>query len=383
MNKDLLGNLQNISMETTEEESYYYKVIGDIMKEIHANIPLEEFDTAQVPVPTNIREENFQGVNYQRAVMYLLSNGCEWALKNANGCTMCGHLARQTRRTESIREEDLIHQFKKEFARIDFSKYPILNLYNNGSFLNDQEISSHARREILKTINGNSQIKMLVVETRPEFVSEEKIREIKVLMPDKHVEVAMGLELKDDLYRTICINKGFSLQQYEKAAKIITKYVNLRTYILLKPPFLTEREAIEEACKTVEYAFSLGSRIVSLEGCTIQDYTLVKCLADGGMYTTPWLWSIIEVVKRTRAKGNLIVGMFQFFPSPDTVPHNCPKCSEGIMEKIRKYNQTLDRKIFDSLTCSCKAKWEALLKENSRPFNERIKLFAKHMQNIS
>jgi radical SAM enzyme (TIGR01210 family) len=108
---------------------------------------------------------------------------------------------------------------------------------------------------------------MLVLETRPEFVTEEKVREIKRLIPDKHIELGVGLEIKDDFYRRICINKGFSLQRYNSAANIITKYLNLRTYVLLKPLFLTEKEAIEQAIETIEYAFASGTTTVSLEAC--------------------------------------------------------------------------------------------------------------------
>ena len=90
--------------------------------------------------------------------MYLMSSGCEWALKSGNGCTICGHLAKQTRIDEIISSDDYIMQFKSEFSKYNFKDYPILNLYNNGSFINDNEIPAEARREILKTINENDDI---------------------------------------------------------------------------------------------------------------------------------------------------------------------------------------------------------------------------------
>jgi hypothetical protein len=126
---------------------------------------------------------------------------------------------------------------------------------------------------MLKKISSNPYIKMLVLETRPEFVTEEKIKEISNLIPDKHVGISIGLEIKDDFYRTICINKGFTLNQFEHAANIIKKYLNLRSYVLLKPPFLTEKESIYQAIETINYAFDIGCTTVSLESCTVQDYT--------------------------------------------------------------------------------------------------------------
>ncbi|UCH92324.1 MAG: archaeosine biosynthesis radical SAM protein RaSEA, partial [Candidatus Aminicenantes bacterium] len=350
-----LGGLENTPF--SGEKSQYYKYISDLQGSLHQQIPEENYSTAKVPVPTEIREENFKGKNYKRAVMYLMSNGCEWALKDGNGCTMCGHLAKQTRRTGKISAQEFYHQFISEFKTIDFNQYPLLNLYNNGSFLNDNEMPEAAMKKILETINQDSAIKMLVLETRPEFVTQKKIKEIKRLVPGKHVEIAMGLEIKDDFYRRVCVNKGFILNQYARAAEIITKELHLRTYVLLKPPFLTEKEAVDHAVETINYAFAAGSHTVSLEACTVQDYTLVKYLADQNLYRTPWLWSILEVVKSTAPPGKPVIGLFQFFPSPKVVPYNCDKCSNSVMEAIRQYNRTLNTNAFDQLTCVCKKEW--------------------------
>jgi radical SAM enzyme (TIGR01210 family) len=376
----VLGDLKNDGLESTSVKSSYHKIISQIQERIHSQIPKVDYKTHEAATQTNIREEIFNGVNYQRAVLFLLSNGCEWALKNAHGCIMCGHIARQARRKEMISTEDYLSQFEDQFEKIDFRKYPLLNLFNNGSFLNDNEIPADARREMLMRINAKRDIKMLVLETRPEFVSASKIKEIKRLVPDKHVEIAMGLEIKDDLYRTVCINKGFSLEQYDEASRIIVRHMNLRTYVLLKPPFLTEKESIEEAVKTIEHAFKKKSGTVSLEACTVQDFTLVNELYKRGLYTPPWLWSIVEVVKRCKGPGKLIVGLFQFYPSPGSVPYNCERCSQSVLEAIKKYNRTLDTDVFNGLTCDCKKEMEKILKEVPLPFKKRLEISMDKLQ---
>jgi radical SAM enzyme (TIGR01210 family) len=226
---------------------------------------------------------------------------------------------------------------------------------------------------MLKKINQNPYIKMLVIESRPEFVTEEKIREIKELIPDKHVEIGVGLEIKDDFYRGICINKGFSLHRFDIAAELITKYLNLRTYVLLKPLFLNEKESIDNAIETVEYSFESGASTVSLEASTIQEYTLMSYFYKHGLYTTPWLWSIVEIVKRVKTPGKLIIGLFKFFPSPSAVPNNCELCNDKVMNAIIQYNRTLDRSVFDGLDCECKSEWEKTLEEAPQPFEERLK----------
>lgn len=360
--------------EDSNEVAEFYEKIANIMGKIHETIPKENYELNQIAKETEIREECFNHKNYKRAVMYLQSNGCEWALKNGNGCTMCGHLAKQAIYEKKITVEDYMSQFENEFKKVDFEKYPILNLFNNGSFLNENEIQKEAQIEILKMVQKNPYIKVVVLETRPEFVTEERIAMVKKYLKDKRVEIAIGLEMMDDDLRFTCINKGFTRARYEKAAKIIVDNLHLRTYVLLKPPFLTEKESVEEAVRTIEYAFSVGCETVSLETCTIQDYTLVKYLSDRNAYKTSWLWSIVEVVKRTAHMGKVIVGMFQFYPSPVKVPYNCDKCSDRVLAAIKKYNETLDVTVLDNLDCECKAEWKKEYESKALPFPERLNL---------
>lgn len=354
----VLGEFKELDTPGFLKGAKYYYAISQIMQAIHSKIPVQNFDTTKIAAPTSFREEYFNGENRQRAVMYLMSNGCEWALKSGNGCLVCGHLAKQAKDARPIPAYQFIHQFQSEFSNIDFRKHPILNLYNNGSFFNDNEIPDEARKEIYKQIQANRDIKMVVFESRPEFIQMAKIEEIRRFITDKHVEIAMGLELVDDHLRYICINKGFSLKQFERAATIIVPHFHLRTYAMLKPPFLNERESIEQAVATIEYAFKAGSTSVSLEACTIQDYTFTKFLYEKGFYQTAWLWSIIEVIKRTAHLGKVVVGLFQFYPSPTIVPYNCDQCSERVMEAIRQYNRSLNAKVFDDLNCKCKDEWD-------------------------
>jgi archaeosine synthase beta-subunit len=357
-------------------DAQYIPFISKVMGRIHSKIPREHYDLSKVPAPVDYREEFFEGTNHRRAVLFLLSNGCEWALKGAHGCTICGHLAKQTRLLQPISSDDFISQFMEEFQKIDFCKTPILNLYNNGSFFNEREIPNPARIRMFREINHNKNIKMLVLETRPEFVSDNLMAQTRALLPNVHVEVAMGLETMNDLKRMISVNKGFTLKKHDQAIQIIRKH-NLypRSYVLLKPPFFGEKEGIQEAIKTIEHVFNAGAATVSLEACTYQKYTLTEYLVDNGLYQLPKLWSIIEVVKKTHQRGKLLVGLFQFFPSPEHVPYNCDQCSDRVLESIKEYNRTLRIEAFEGIDCSCKMEWENTLRHNCETFQQRLGMF--------
>jgi hypothetical protein len=102
------------------------------MRYLHSGIPPNDYLDFRNPAHIEIRDEFFRGKNAKRAVVFLLSNGCEWALKSGNGCTMCGHIAKQARKDQPISTDDFITQF--EIASIDFSEIPVLNIFNSSPF---------------------------------------------------------------------------------------------------------------------------------------------------------------------------------------------------------------------------------------------------------
>ena len=377
------GPIKSLENSDYLNNAKYFTRISSLMSTIRANIPPYTSKNSSRAVNFDIRDECFKGKNYKRAVIYLLSNGCEWARKSACGCTMCGHLTKQTRSHEPLNGSETIEQIKREFKKIDFNKIPILNLYNNGSFYNPNEIPSDVRTKILQIINSEKYINTLVVESRPEFINEEVIKETRRIIPEKRIEIAIGLETVDDFARIISINKGFNLKQFDEAAAIISKYdLNLRVYVLLKPPFFSEKEAILEAIRTIKYAFSAGAATVSLEAVTVQPYTLTEYLFSNGLYELPWLWSIVEVIRETYNLGKICLGLFQFYPPPNYVPHNCAKCSDKIFDGMNKYNQTLDINSFEGISCECSKIWEQVLESSGNSFFDNIRKFKRHLDTI-
>jgi radical SAM enzyme (TIGR01210 family) len=352
------GGIESVAGSPRLSRSFYHSFIADVMRKLHAEIPPMAPPEWRHPAHVEIRQDYFRGASVKRAVVFLLSNGCEWALRSANGCTMCGHIAKQARTDRPFPPDYFVEQFVRAHASLDFSDVPVLNIYNNGSFFNDNEIPAEARRTILATVSRNPAVKKLLVECRPEFVSEAAIAKAKAILRGKELEVAIGLETEDDYRRTVCINKGFTLAEFMRATRIISAHgVDLKTYVLVKPPFYSEMEAIEDAVGTIRTAFSLGASRVSLEGMTRQRYTLIDYLAQQGRYSLPWLWTLVEIVRRTAHLGQVAVSTFRFYPSPESVPGNCHLCNERVLAAIVRYNETLDVHALDGLDCECRAEW--------------------------
>ncbi len=295
-----------------------------------------------------------------RWILLLPGTGCAWAREHG-GCFMCGFKTKieevQKGRTASHKRLMTIFQLGK-LTTVGNSPQS-LTIYNGGSFLNDEEIPFKTQSEICRQTSRHPTIQKLIVESRPEFVTEENVKSLISILKGKVLEVGIGLECQSDEIRTKSIHKGFSRKDYEKAAAILGRNgAELLTYVFLKPIYLTEKEAIEEAIATIKYAFRIGSDEVALESAFIQKGTKMEALYSRGEYKPPWLWSIIEVVKNTYSLGPVRIGGFEDEPPPIDIPRNCPKCSPSIMKLFKEYKRTSDIELFEGLDCECKQIWK-------------------------
>lgn len=289
-----------------------------------------------------------------RLLLLLPGKGCEWAEKSG-GCTMCGFPAKTKKIGKYLSGSDLVSLTKIALLMSRRHKPKKVMVYNGGSFLNQREISQKAQKKILALFYKHETIKEIFIESRAEYIIDKNIQFLKEIAQKVKVVVGIGLEAQDDKVRNEYIKKGLTKKEYERAVNILkgNKMYSL-TYVLIKPIYLEEKEAIEEAVKTVEYAFSVGSDEVALESSFIQEGTEMEKLYEKGEYTPPLLWSIIEVIKRTKDLGHVMVGGFSDEPPPIAIPKNCKKCSAEVLEGIERYRKTFNLKHFEVLNCGCR-----------------------------
>ncbi len=248
--------------------------------------------------------------------------------------------------------EDLRAQLETAKERYDGENF--VKIYTSGSFLDAREIPMELREEV---VDAFGEAERILFESRPEFVTEENIQDLK----DRRISVAMGLESGTDRVLRDCVRKGFTTADYERAAFLLrAKGIPLRTYLLLKPPFLTEREAIEDARRSIAYA-SPYSESVSVNPVNVQKETVLEGLWRRGDYRPPWLWSLAEVLKE--GKGLEGTRLFSS-PSGGGTPrgvHNCLDCDRGFLEAIERFTFSQDEREFEGLDCRCRLEWKALV----------------------
>ena len=154
---------------------------------------------------------------------------------------------------------------------------------------------SKARDEILRRLEAQG-IKKLIVETRPEYVNIEAVEEY---LSHIQTEFAMGLESANDLIREHVIRKGFLFQDFVRASEMVHELGGqVKAYLLLKPPLLTEGQANRDAIASARAARPY-SDIISLNLCNVQRNTLVERMWERGEFRPPWLWSALEVLKNS------------------------------------------------------------------------------------
>lgn len=321
----------------------------------------------------------YNGV-HKTLFMILPTPGCWWALGDSGGCTMCSYVSDCT--LEPIESEDIVRIFNEHLERFDLKseEYVAVKLFASGSFLNPYELPVEARNRILETLRDMDNVREIIVESRPEYVTEEVLDEVFDVIGDKLFEVSIGLETSDDDTRLNKINKGFTCEDFENALNVIHKArdekgynLKAKAYVFVKPILVGERKAIDEAIQTAEYCSSVGIDRLSFCPATIHGGTLIEKLWRNGSYQPPWIWSAVEIINTVRKNIDIPALMDTSGFGSRRGPYNCKKCSKELKHKIIDSN--LDQSIIEH-DCECKDQWKADV--NCSEMNQSTS-FTKHL----
>jgi archaeosine synthase beta-subunit len=301
-------------------------------------------DWAQTPEAIWKEEDLLDGKRVRAMVLILRTSGCWWSKKK--GCLMCGY---NSASDSSIGLSDILAQLKVSVERYEGEGF--VKIYTSGSFLDRNEIPLEARTAIMDAFPS---AKRILFESRPEFVTAEEL----ATLPNDRVQVALGLESANDEVLRRCVQKGFSVEDYERAASLLNKNeIPVRTYLLLKPPFLTEKQALQDTIVSIKFAAPF-SESISINPINVQKDTIVEKLWRRGDYRPPWLFSLVEVLKA----GKTITER-RVFSSPSGAGslrgvHNCEKCDAKFIDAVKRHSFSQDVKEFQDLECECRGRWQ-------------------------
>ncbi len=331
-----------------------------------------------VPIGWEERVGYLDGRPIRRLIIFLRSTGCEWVEKTG-GCTMCGFYC-ATSRGREVSAEEYVAQFEHVMNAVDLGDYPIVSIYNDGNIFNEREMPVAAIEKICSYIDGYRNIRKVVVESRIDYSPDEHVAKMKKALNGRQLEVAFGFESADPQIMNLCINKGFSANNFDHFhSRMQGMGVLTKPLLLVKPPFLTESEAVSDILRTVGYCVSRGIDYVDLEVTTVEKNTVVHELWKNNLYRPPWLWSLVDLLQqcweRFGDRAHVYVSPWNYSVESLDWARNCGKCDAEITGAIERYNCHFDTAEFDGLDCSCREEgWKkAVTEEDSSTIPERIR----------
>jgi len=161
----------------------------------------------------------------EELILVINSGKCAWGK-----CLFCGWGCAE-RREKSLRE-------LKEFldSRLKRARPTWLKIFNSGSFFDEKQIPKAFRSYVVRKAELLG-IKNIVVESLPQFVTEENIRDMKSQKVKVHV--AIGLEVADDAVLRKLGKSVTNKKNYVKAAGVLHENgFYLRTYLIANPPYV-------------------------------------------------------------------------------------------------------------------------------------------------
>jgi archaeosine synthase beta-subunit len=356
----------------TESKNMFRTQLGRIARSMRTSaLPMIQDNS----VPQSIEDDFYilDATPLKRRRVLLKTRGC-----STPTCTMCPLPNEALLEQNLPSSAELIQQVRVALADLGGSQ--MLTLYNNGNFFADKEISPEARQGIYRECAASS-LQAVMVESLPQFMTDEKLREASQLLNGKKLVVAIGLQSANSMVRELCINTICTQEAFESATKRMKNYdIRAKFFLMVKPPFLDEKEGIEDAIFSVSYLAEQGIYDPILCPLRVSPNTVVASLAKQGLYRPPNLWSVIKIVKAVSSFSRPRIALTNVDATRNAesnCPIGCSLCTEKLVEKLERWNQTFDISLLDNLDCSCKESWEKDLnaESTSLPLQERVREF--------
>lgn len=310
---------------------------------------------ADLEKPQGVRDDTvlFEGKSLHRRRIVLLTPKCTSA-----SCLMCP-LPNEALDNRTITPEQIIKQYDSCFGQPNDHEIETISLYTNGNFFADNEIPEVVKEHIYRHISTTN-AKYVLVESLPQFVNEQKLALAKKYLKDKVLITAIGLQSSSDLVRQISVNTTCTQESFEKAYHLSRKFgFDIQAFLMIKPPFLTETEAINDCVDSIGYLYQLGIKNPTLCACRAAPNTVLDILRLDGKYHSPWLWTVAEVMTRSAEKypqsvPMLVINELLSEKNLDsTVSHNCDECSASVIQALVRFNADRNVAALKSVTHTC------------------------------
>jgi radical SAM enzyme (TIGR01210 family) len=267
------------------------------------------------------------------ATIFLTNRECPFT------CLMCDLWKNTT--VESVPVGAIPRQIDYALQRLPKAQH--VKLYNSGNFFDAKAIPKTDWPAIVDRVRS---FKSVIVENHPKLCSEVCFQFRDMLAAQNvELEIALGLETvhPEVLPR---LNKQMTVDDFSQAAKWLRREgVRLRTFILLRPPFLTEEEGIEWAMRSIEFAFGQDVSCCSVVPTRAGNGIMEQLEADD-LFASPQLASM-EIVQE---RGIQLGAGRVFMDTWDAQKFaSCSACAEPRIQRITEMN--LSQQVAPRIAC--------------------------------
>ncbi len=205
-----------------------------------------------------------------------------------------------------------------------------IKLYNAGSFFDPVAIPLQDDAAIARLLTPFERV---IVESHPALIGERCLR-----FRDRiagRLEVAIGLETAHP-YVLEALNKRFTVDDFRRSADFLARNsIDLRVFLLVRPPFMTEEEGLEWACRSLDLAFDCGATACTLIP-TRAGNGAMEALATEGLFAPPSLRSLESALEYgiRQNRGRVFADTWDISRFA-----TCP-CSEQRITRLNAMNRT-------------------------------------------
>lgn len=205
-----------------------------------------------------------------------------------------------------------------------------VKLYNAGSFFDPLAIPESDYSTIAARLSGFARV---IVESHPAVLGRRSLHFRDLL--SGRLEVAVGLETAHpDVLRRL--NKRITLDDFRRTAEFLFgNGIDLRVFIMVRPPYLTEAEGVYWAQRSLDLARECRATAASLIP-TRAGNGAMETLQEAGDFTPPRLVSLEESMEY----GLNLEGMRVFTDLWDVERLNTCDCSQMRIERLAAMNRT-------------------------------------------
>lgn len=221
-----------------------------------------------------------------------------------------------------------------------------IKLYNAGSFFDPRAVPESDYGAIARSLCGTDRV---IVECHPSLVGA-RVEAFMAALKDAadwsgsrvpRVEVALGLETVHPVALER-LNKKFALATFvEAAARLRSRSVDIRIFLLVSPPFVPTHEQDAWLTRAIEFSLSCDATAISLIP-TRGGNGAMEMIEAGGLFTSPTLADLERSLERalaTAIAGNHHTRIFADLWNIDALPA-CPHCRQTRIDRIARMNLT-------------------------------------------